>query len=295
MSSSVRAFVVAASGIALFSSMDAVMKGLVLGLGAYNALLWRMLAAVAISAALYFRKRPVRPSRAVMRIHALRSVVTAVMALLFFWGLARVPMAQAIALSFIAPILALVLSALLLKERVERATVVASGIAFAGVLVILYGQTQNALGPAALWGALSILLSALCYAWNIILMRQQALVAGPVEVVFYQNAMVTALYLLGAPFFAAPPPLAQAPALFLAAALATTSLILLSWAYARAEASYLAPTEYTAFLWATLYGWLVFDEVVSIYTLLGASLIVTGCILSARRRPKAHVVEAKAA
>jgi S-adenosylmethionine uptake transporter len=53
----------------------------------------------------------------------------------------------------------------------------------------------------------------------------------------------------------------------LAAVLAIGSMLLLSWAYARAEASYLAATEYTAFLWAALFGWLVFDEPLSPFTL----------------------------
>ena len=65
--------------------------------------------------------------------------------------------------------------------------------------------------------------------------------------------------------------------------LSTASLLLLSWAYARAEASYLAATEYTSFLWAMLLGWLVFAETVSPFTLAGAALIVAGCILAARR------------
>ena len=68
----------------------------------------------------------------------------------------------------------------------------------------------------------------------------------------------------------------------LAAALSTFSGLLLSWAYGKAEASYLAATEYTAFLWAALFGWLVFGEHLSGFTLAGAGLIVTGCLLAAR-------------
>ena len=45
-----------------------------------------------------------------------------------------------------------------------------------------------------------------------------------------------------------------------AALLAFVSLILLSWAYARAEAQYLAPVEYTGFIWAAVFGFLVFGE-----------------------------------
>jgi S-adenosylmethionine uptake transporter len=277
------AFAVAASGVALFSGMDAIMKGLVLSLGVYNALLWRTLAGTVLSGVLYAATRPKRPSRAAMRFHALRSVLSAVLALLFFWGLGRVPMAQAIALAFVAPILSLFLAAAILKEKLRRTTVIASGVAFSGVLIILYGQTQSALGPEAFWGAMAILLSALCYAWNIILMRQQALVAGPLEVVFYQSVMMSVLYLLFAPSFASVPELSYSTEILAAAGLATASMCLLSWAYARAEANYLASSEYTSFLWATLFGWWVFGEPVSLYTLAGAALIVTGCTLSARQ------------
>ena len=73
------------------------------------------------------------------------------------------------------------------------------------------------------------------------------------------------------------------PWLIMAAALSTSSGLLLSWAYARAEASYLAATEYTAFLWAALFGWLFFAEPLSPYTLAGAMLIVAGCLLAARK------------
>ena len=51
----------------------------------------------------------------------------------------------------------------------------------------------------------------------------------------------------------------------------------------RAEASYLAATEYTAFLWAALFGWLFFSEPLSAFTLAGALLIVAGCLFAARR------------
>lgn len=288
------AFAVAALGIAIFSSMDAVMKGLVIGLGAYNALTWRMLAGTMVSGIPYALSRPRRPAAAVLRIHLVRGLVSAVMAFLFFWGLGRVPMAQAIALSFIAPIIALFLAALILKERITRVTMIATGMAFAGVLVILWGQARAELGPEVFWGAIAILVSAVCYAWNIILMRQQSLVAGPGEVAFYQTVIVTAVYLLAAPWLLVVPPLGEAPALVLAAMLATASLFLLSWAYRHAEASYLAPTEYTGFLWATLWGWVVFGERVSFFTVAGAGLIVGGCILAARRRNHAPVADSEA-
>ena len=278
------AFLVGMLGIATFSGMDAVMKGLVIALGIYPTMLWRMLSGVAMSGAL-FAYRPNWPTRDVMQIHLFRGALTTVMALLFFWGLARVPLAQAIALAFIAPLIALFLAAAFLHETIGPRTIGASLIAFAGVAVIFVGQARADLGDDALLGSIAILVSAICYAVNIILMRRQALVAGPIEIAFFQNVIVAALLLAAWPLVggAALPPRDQFPFILFAAFLSTASLLLLSWAYARAEASYLAATEYTAFLWAVLLGWLVFGESVSLFTLAGATLIVAGCFLAARR------------
>src|SRR3546814_5513454 len=79
--------------------MDVLMKGLSIGIGAYNAVFWRYLAGALLSGLLYFGTRPAWPDAATMRIHALRSLFVAMMALGFFWALARLPMAEAIALA----------------------------------------------------------------------------------------------------------------------------------------------------------------------------------------------------
>ena len=271
-------------GIALFSGMDAVMKGLVLALGTIATMFWRNLTGIFLSGALYLPGRKGWPSRSTMRIHFARGLLSTGMGFLFFWGLARVPLAQAVALAFIAPLIALFLAAILLKETIGGRTVGGSLVAFAGVMVIFVGQAQADLGREATIGSIAILVSAALYALNIIIMRRQALVAEPLEITFFQSLIVTGVLLLIVPFADVDvPPLAQWPWLLFAAGLAITSMLLLSWAYARAEASYLAATEYTAFLWAVLFGWLFFDERVSLFTMSGAMMIVAGCILAARK------------
>lgn len=279
------AFAVAALGIAVFSCMDAVMKGLVLVIGIYVTLLWRSITGSVISGAIYALQNPTRPTPAVLRLHLTRGVLTAAMATMFFWGLARIPMAQAVALAFIAPLFAVLLAALILKEKIGPGTIIGSVVALGGVVVILAGQAQGEYGEGALLGAIAVLISALCYAFNIILMRQQSLVAGPFEVAFYQNLIVAVLLAAGTPFVVGViPPLAQAPMILLAAILSTISNVLLSWAYRHAEASYLSATEYTAFIWATILGFVIFGEHLSLYTVAGAVLIVAGCVVVARRR-----------
>ena len=282
------AFFVGVLGIALFSGMDAVMKGLVLAIGTFATMFWRNLVGVGMSGALYLGRGAKWPSRSTMTLHVGRGALSTVMGFLFFWGLARVPLAQAIALAFIAPLIALYLAAVMLKETVGPRTIGASLVAFAGVLVIFVGQAQADLGRDATIGSIAILISAVCYAFNIIMMRQQSLAAGPTEIAFFQSLTVTVILAAFIPFVGvAIPGRGDWPWILFAALLAIASLLILSWAYARAEASYLAATEYTAFLWAALFGWLVFDEALSPFTLAGAAMIVAGCILAARKPAEA--------
>jgi S-adenosylmethionine uptake transporter len=287
-------FAVALLGIGLFSVMDAVMKSLVLAIGAYNALLWRNVAGTLISGAVYLARPRRSITRATFTVHALRAAVSTAMAVLFFWGLARIPMAQAVALTFIAPLLSIFLAAVLLHERIARRAVAASSIAFVGVAVILVGQWHAEPGPTALQGTFAVLGSALLYAFNIVLMRRQALVADPVEVAFSQSVLVTLLMACAAPVLAAMPPMARMPMLAIAAVLAVVSLLLMAWAYARSDASHLSTAEYSSFVWAALLGWMLFDERVTVVTLVGAGLIVSGCLLAARHRPPQAVAEIEA-
>jgi S-adenosylmethionine uptake transporter len=283
---------VAFAGIGFFAIMDALMKDLSIALGAYNAVLWRCLIGALLAGAVWTALRSPRPSRAALQLHAIRSFMVALMAVSFFWALARLPLAEAIALSFIAPLITLYLAAVLLSEQVGRAAISGSLLGLAGMLVILSGKLDPAAGGFRDgWAVLAVLFSAVCYAYNLILARQQAQLAGPTEIAFFQNLLVAAFLGLAAPWLAVVPAAAWWPTIGGAAALATLSLFLLAWAYARAEAQQLVTIEYTAFLWAAALGWAWFGEPLAWQTIAGTVLIVAGCLIVARRRPEVDPVE----
>ncbi|WP_338426399.1 DMT family transporter [Sphingopyxis kveilinensis] len=289
-------FLVACAGIATFSAMDVLMKGLSIELGAYNAVLWRTGAGTILSGAIYFASRPAMPDRATLRIHAVRSLFVTGMAVSFFWALARLPMAEAIAIAFIAPLATLYMAAIFLGEKIGPRSILASLLGLGGVLVIVAGKLgRGDYAPEALWAVAAVVGSALLYAYNLILARRQAKMAEPMEIAFFQNGFVALILGLGAPWFLAVPGGDQALPIVGAAFLAVTSLLLLSWAYARAEAQILATTEYTGFLWAMLFGWMFFDEAVTWPTIVGAALIVIGCLIVARKTPQLDPVEPAAA
>ena len=279
-------FSVACMGIAMFAGMDVLMKGLAIEVGAYNAMLWRTGISLLLASILFLWSSRGWPSVAVVRLHIWRGAVISVMAFLFFWGLVYVPLAEAIGLSFIAPLIALYLAAVLLHEKIGDKAIWASVIGLAGALLIIGARLTGDYDDDVGKGIAAILLSALLYAYNLILQRQQALVADPVEIAFFQNATVVAIYLVFAPFWAVVPQLALLPEFIGAALCGLISVLLLSWAYARAEANILIPVEYTAFIWAALFGWLVFSEELTITTVLGTSLIVVGCLVAARQKPE---------
>ena len=286
------AFLVACVGVLLFSVMDAAMKGLALALGAYNALLWRNIAGVAISGTAYAFQPTGWPSRAVLRLHIWRGVDVAAMAILFFWSITVLPLAEAIALSFIAPLIALYLAAVLLGETIGRAAIIASILGLAGVGVIMTGRFGGgSYSEESLWGVAAVLTSAVLFAYNLVLAREQAQVAKPAEIAFFQTLTVLICLGTAAPWLAVVPALDHLPLIVCSAALAVTSLHLLSWAYARAEAQILIPVEYTAFIWAAICGWIFFDEALTWPVVGGTVLIVSGCLIAAQARPQPVQVE----
>ncbi len=272
----------AMAGLALFSVMDGVMKAASIAVGAYAAMCWRGLAGTVIMAPIWLMRGQGWPAWPVLKLHVLRGVVASIMATLFFYGIVRLPLAEGIALSFIAPLIALYLAALLLGETVRPAAIGGSVLALAGVGVIAGGKFDGPADAEAVKGLIATLISAVLYAWNLVLQRQQALLARPEEVAFFQ-ALVQFLFLgLGAWWFAPFPAVAVWWLLIASAALSALSIMLLSWAYGRAEAQVLVPLEYTAFIWAAIVGWVAFAEPVTLPMLIGVMLIVAGCLYATR-------------
>ena len=261
-------FMVAAAGIGTFSLMDVAMKDLALSLGTYNAVMWRNCLGALFMGLLW------------------RGMVASVMSISFFWSLTKLPFAEAIGLSFIAPVIALYLAAVMLGETIGREAIWASLAGLGGVVIIMAGRLSGQYTNGHLWGAAAVLFSAVVFAYNLILARKQAQVAGPIEIAFFQNLFVAATLSFAAPWFLQPIGAAHTPLIGGAAILSIISLLLLSWAYARAEAQILIPVEYTAFVWAALFGWLFFAEPVTVPVLLGTVLIVSGSLIAARAKPE---------
>ena len=275
---------VAVAAIALLSVMDGAMKGAALALGAYSAMLWRALMSSAITFPLWLGARTPWPEPAVLRVHLLRGVIVAVMAFLFFHSLTLLPLAQAIAISFFAPLISLYLAAVMLGEKIAPAAIVASLIGLAGVVVICWPELTVERTPERVEGIAAVLASAVLYAFNLVLARRQALIAKPREIAFFQNGIGFICLVVFAPWYLRAPDGAMTW-VAVSSLLSIGAALMLAWSYARAEAQVLVPMEYSAFGWAAAVGWLAFREPVSTTTLAGVVLIVAACLVAARRTP----------
>ena len=274
----------ALAGVACLSLMDAFMKFGALAIGTFTAAWLRSVIGTGLVLPFWLAKGGRWPKGRVMRLHLLRGLVSTFMALSFFYALTKLPIAEAIAISFVAPLLALYFARLILGEEVHRRAVIGSMLGFAGTLVIVGGKigrsnfdVDTALGLGAL------LFSALLYAYNFIVIRQQSQVADPAEIATFHSGVSAFVLALAAPFLFVMPNMMEMGAIAIAGVLTVAGAVAVAWAYARAETQLLVPMEYTGFLWASLFGWLFFREMVTATAIAGTICIVTGCWIATRR------------
>ena len=277
----------AALAVASLALMDAYMKSAALAVGALSAAWLRSLLATGIALPLWLARGGRWPQRAVLTLHLQRSVVATFMALTFFYAITKLPLAEAIAISFVAPLIALYLARLMLGEIIRREAIAASLLGFAGTLVIIGGKVGQAeFDRDTALGLAAILTSAMLYAYSFILIRRQSQVAGPAEIATFHSGVSVLLLGMAAPFLFEMPDSDTLRDLAAAAVLTVIGAMAFAWAYARAEAQVLVPLEYSGFLWASVFGWLFFAERLTLPTLAGTAIIVGACWLAARgRRP----------
>jgi drug/metabolite transporter (DMT)-like permease len=223
--------------------------------------------------------RPGWPTREATVHNSLRALLIVVIATSFFFALGRLPLADAIALSFISPVLTALMGGFLLGERLDWRIAVALCAGLAGMLLIVGGSVGSGhYNDEVLIGAAAVLVSAIGYSLNIIMLRHRATRDSLAHIVLFQN-LGPALILAVPGLIVWITPTHTDLALFLGVIAHT----MLAYAFARLEAARLAPVQYLTLVWGVVFGFLFFAEIPGIATVLGALLIVLGTLVSQRR------------
>lgn len=271
-------------GIGLLSAMDAAVKLATASLPVVQVTFLRFafgLMAIAVAVAW---TRPRVPTWETLRINFVRALLVVATGVTFFTALSRLPLAEATALSFLAPGFMALFGALFLKERVSARVLAALAIGFAGMLVIVFGQGGFASGvtldPLGVAAGLS---AAVFYALAMVLVRARAHIDGIVTIVALQH-LFPALVLAGPAAYVWQPMAVDLVWLFgLVGTLGVCGHLLLARAFRSAEAARIAPIDYTALVWAAALGLVLFGDVPGWATLAGAALIVAGAAVASRR------------
>ena len=198
-----------------------------------------------------------------------------------FAGLGLLPLPEVTAIGYAAPILVVVFAAMFLNEQVRlfRLSMVALGMG--GVLIVLSPRiavdpTQADTGQAL--GAILVLMGAVCAALAQVFVRKLVHTERTAAIVFWFSVTASLLSLLTLPWGWVWPTPAQFAMLVGAGLAGGVGQILLTSSYRFADASLIAPFEYTSMLLAIGVGYFVFAEVPTAPMLLGAALIVTAGI-----------------
>jgi len=217
-------------------------------------------------------------------LHILRAALAIVMMWGFLWALSRASMTDTYAVFMSAPLLVVLAASLILGERVDRQLWLAILVGLGGVLVMLRPSVAGVVSFAGL----AALVSALAYAFVVVLVRILARTDTTASMVFWYLLMLS----IGAGALAAPGwvPLHADhwPWIVAIGLTGWAGQHLITEAFRLAPASLVAPYEYTALVWAVGIDWVVWQVLPGLRMLVGAAIVIgAGLYLLNRERKRA--------
>jgi drug/metabolite transporter (DMT)-like permease len=195
-----------------------------------------------------------------------------------FTALGLLPLPEATALGYAAPLLTVIFAAMFLGEEVRIFRLTAVFFGLIGVVIVLLPRltvtSLDAASPAATIGAMAALFGAVFAALAQVFVRKLIHTEATAAIVFYFSVTAAVLSLLTLPFGWVVPTLREAVLLVGAGLLGGIGQILLTESYRHAETGVIAPFEYVSMLLALIFGYVIFEEVPTRSMVAGAGLIV---------------------
>ena len=259
------------AGIIGFSVMDAIIKWLTADYPVPQIVAlrsWFGLPLLLLLALYEGGPKALRSSRPL--VHVGRYLLVLLLSFSFFWALSQMKLVDAVAITFAAPILIAALSVPLLKEAVGLRRWIAIGVGFCGVLIIL----RPGVGVFQ-WAALVVLGSAVVYALLMITTRAFKSTESTASLMLYPQLGMSLTAIIFAPFFWVTPDLHDLGLFALAGLFGSVGVICLTHAFRLAPAATISPFEYSALIWASLLGFLLWGELPDRITLLGAAIVIS--------------------
>ncbi len=203
-----------------------------------------------------------------LKIHLTRGILNIPMMLLGFSALKFIPLEQIKAITFVSPIIVVILSVIFLKEKIYLIRIVALIIGLIGVLVILRPGIVS-----INVGAYMVLCSCSIWSVVVIITKFAARVDSPFTILSYQYTIVTLLSFPIALYFWQSPSIETINYLICAGIAGTIVHLCINTAYKLTDLSVLQPVNFSRLLIASLFGFLIFDEIPDIWTIIGGLIV----------------------
>ena len=206
-----------------------------------------------------------------MGLQLARSLCLVVATLCFFGGLRYLPLAEGSAITFLAPMFALLLAMPVLGERPTRARWISAAAGFVGILVLVRPGSA-VFHPATGFLVLAAISNALYQLLTRKLQRD-----SPYTTLFYSGLVGSVILTCALPFAGETPRTVLLSDVLFLMILGTAAGLghwLLIGAFLRAPASLIAPFTYLQIIWATIYGWAIFGQLPDRLSTLGMAIIV---------------------
>ncbi|MDB5548941.1 MAG: multidrug transporter permease [Tardiphaga sp.] len=276
-------------GVCMFSFGDALGKYIVATYSVGQLMLLRAVASLLLLSPVIWRSRGhfmriERPG-----LQAVRVVLSTLEVAAFFWAASYMPLADVITYYLAAPIFVTAAAAIFLRERVGWRRWGAVLVGFCGVLIALRPSTQTVSWPAliALGGSAS---------FAAVMLITRSLRATPDIVLASAQFIGTLVFGAAlAPLSWVTPSWSDSGMFAIAGAISVMALLSINRSLILAPASVVVPYQYSMILWAVMFGYLVFADVPSTPTLIGAAIIIGAGLyifLREQRLGKAQVVVA---
>jgi drug/metabolite transporter (DMT)-like permease len=220
------------------------------------------------------RVNPLRVARTGhLTLQIVRSLLLLAATAFFFTAVHFIPLADATAISFVAPLLLTMLSIPLLGETVGRRRWTAVIVGLIGALIVI----RPGFGQAG-WAAMLPLFSALAYTLYLITTRMLSAIDSSATIFLYTGLVGTLVMTAVVPFFWTAPTLGGWLLMITLGLLGGGGHYLVIQAFRRAPASALSPFGFVVIIWTTTTGYLVFGDVPDAPTILGATIIIASAV-----------------
>jgi drug/metabolite transporter (DMT)-like permease len=210
--------------------------------------------------------------------HAARAFCAAVELTAFYFAISLIPLPTAMSIVATSPIFGTLLGVIFLRERLRLGGWIAVFTGFAGMLLVVQPEE----GAHSLYGTIAILVSVFLWCFAQLFARRLSTTESNLTILFYYAAGGVIILGLATPFvWVSPTPLEWAGLLAVGVfGCLGQYFLILSLRYA--PLSLLAPFEYSALVWASLYGYLFWGDVLGLVAIVGVAIIIAACLYITR-------------